>query len=52
LVIKKLNLPAKTINMTQWTELLTNIKASKEIVKIGMIGKYNDLEDAYLSLNE
>ncbi len=35
-----------------WRTLVEGIHTAREIVKIGMVGKYNDLEDAYYSLNE
>ncbi len=38
--------------MEKWVELMNNIDASSEVVRIGMIGKYVGLEDAYYSLNE
>ncbi len=42
----------KTIDMTEREHLYANIKNSEKTVTIGMIGKYNELEDAYISLNE
>ena len=41
-----------TPDMTPWQDLLVNIEKSKDILTIGMVGKYIDLEDAYYSLNE
>ena len=38
--------------MSKWESLLTNIDASKDILRIAMVGKYVGLEDAYYSLNE
>ncbi len=38
--------------MKEREHLYQNIKNSEKTVTIGMIGKYNELEDAYLSLNE
>ncbi len=37
--------------MQDWKKLIANIDASKEIIQIGMVGKYVGLEDAYYSLN-
>ncbi len=31
---------------------MEDIEASKDVLRIAMVGKYNDLEDAYFSLNE
>lgn len=42
----------RSCDLSGWRTLVENIDASTEEIRIGMIGKYNDLEDAYLSLNE
>ncbi len=39
-------------DMREWEIFLNNIDSSFEIIKIGMVGKYTELEDAYYSLNE
>lgn len=41
-----------TPDMKQWEDLVSNIQKTEDIIKIGMVGKYVDLEDAYYSLNE
>ena len=38
--------------MTEWAKVVKKIKGAKGIIKIGMAGKYNGLEDAYLSVIE
>lgn len=38
--------------MKKWENLLSNIDASKEVLRVAMVGKYVGLEDAYYSLNE
>lgn len=38
--------------MEKWEELIDNIDQSIDILMIGMVGKYTDLEDAYYSVNE
>lgn len=38
--------------MKKWEDLLANIDASNEVLRIAMVGKYVGLEDAYYSLNE
>jgi CTP synthase len=47
-----LGLPSRKCDLAKWEHLVDNISASEEILNLGMIGKYNDLEDAYYSLNE
>lgn len=51
-VIKKLNLKPKESNMKDWKKMLDKAAKSKEITKIGLVGKYTRLKDAYLSVNE
>ena len=38
--------------MAAWQDLYNHIKQSDREVRIAMVGKYVDLEDAYYSLNE
>lgn len=51
-ILEKLKLENKWFDMDEWEKLNEHINNSKEIINIGMVGKYNDLEDAYYSLNE
>ena len=39
-------------DMSKWEELIGNIEASQDVLRIAMVGKYVGLEDAYYSLNE
>lgn len=39
-------------NLTEWQELITNIKTLKDIVTVTIVGKYVSHQDAYLSLIE
>ncbi len=52
IVIKKLNLKPKESDMKDWKKMLDKANKSKEITKIGLVGKYTRLKDAYLSVNE
>lgn len=47
-----LSLPEIRCDLSKWEKLLSDIEASKTGLRIAMVGKYNDLEDAYFSLNE
>jgi len=51
-IMTALALGESKIDMKKWEELLENIDKSEEVLKIGMVGKYIELEDAYYSLNE
>ncbi|MBU1230817.1 MAG: CTP synthase [Proteobacteria bacterium] len=47
-----LKLPAKNAELDPWKELNRRIKNPKGQVRIGIIGKYVDLKEAYKSLHE
>jgi CTP synthase len=47
-----LQLPKTTTNLTTWKQFVDNIVAPKQEVHIAIIGKYAELEDAYMSVRE
>ncbi len=47
-----LNLPHLKRDLQPWQELVDRIKNPKDTVKVGIVGKYVELPDAYKSLNE
>ncbi|NMC37023.1 MAG: CTP synthase [Bacteroidales bacterium] len=52
-VLRKLNLPVETEpSLDKWKEFLTRLKNPKHSVKIGLVGKYVELPDAYKSISE
>jgi CTP synthase len=52
-VISKLHLPdRKEPNLTSWKMFLQRLKNPTSTIKIGLIGKYNELPDAYKSIYE
>ena len=51
-IIDQLGLPAGEVNWDGWRELLETVHAPKHEVTIGLVGKYIDLPDAYLSVTE
>ncbi len=52
LVIKRLGLPERMPEMTEWKEIVERIKRPKYEVDIAAIGKYLDNGDAYISIVE
>lgn len=48
----RLNLHVTKPDLRKWEDFLANIDASVDVLRIGMVGKYVGLEDAYYSLNE
>ncbi len=52
-VMSKLRLPdRREPEMKAWKSFLTKLKNPKHEVRIGLIGKYNELQDAYKSIHE
>ncbi|MDO4488813.1 MAG: CTP synthase [Eubacteriales bacterium] len=51
-VCKRLGLETKEPDLTKWTQMVERIKNAKEEVRIGLVGKYTELHDAYLSVAE
>jgi CTP synthase len=52
-VLDKLQLkPKQALNLRPWNEFLTKFKNPKHTVKIGLVGKYVELQDSYKSILE
>jgi CTP synthase len=51
-VVRRLNLPFRDVDWTEWDDLLHRVHDPQEIVRIALVGKYVDLSDAYLSVAE
>lgn len=52
ILAQKLSLGTMNFDLTAWKKGFQTIKKSKDPVKIGLAGKYNELDDAYLSVIE
>ncbi len=51
-VVRRLNLPFRDVDWTLWDDLLDRVHHPDEEVTVGLVGKYVDLPDAYLSVVE
>ncbi len=51
-IVERLELPAGEPGLDDWRALVEEIKRPKERIQIGMVGKYIELQDAYLSVRE
>jgi CTP synthase len=51
-VVRRLNLPFRDVDWTEWDDLLRRVHDPQETVRIALVGKYVDLSDAYLSVSE
>ena len=51
-VVRRLDLPFRDVNWSSWNDLLQRVHHPTHEVTIGLVGKYIDLPDAYLSVTE
>lgn len=52
-VLRKLNLPvADEPSLTEWRDFLKRLKNPKHSIRVGIVGKYVELPDAYKSISE
>ena len=51
-VVRRLGLPFRDVDWTEWDELLRRVHRPAKEVTIALVGKYIDLPDAYLSVTE
>jgi CTP synthase len=51
-LLELLNLPRYERDLSRWESLVSRVKNPKHRVRIGIVGKYVELPDAYKSLNE
>lgn len=51
-VIKKLGISCEDSDLTDWKEMLDALRNPVRTVKIAMVGKYVELQDSYISINE
>ncbi|MFT4298582.1 MAG: CTP synthase [Aeromicrobium sp.] len=51
-VVRRLDLPFRDVDWTEWDALLKRVHDPSDEVTVGLVGKYIDLPDAYLSVAE
>jgi CTP synthase len=51
-IVRRLGLPFHDVEWAEWDDLLTRVHNSSATVRVGLVGKYVDLPDAYLSVTE
>jgi len=52
LIISKLQLTASEVDLKEWSDIISRMKNTDEEIIIGLVGKYVESKDAYLSINE
>jgi CTP synthase len=51
-IAERLGLPPSSPDLQEWQQLVAQIRAEKPLVRIAVVGKYVELEDAYFSVRE
>ncbi len=51
-VMRKLGIEAPNQDLSDWEDMLFALRNPKQTVKIAMVGKYVELHDSYISVNE
>ncbi len=51
-VVRRLGLPFRDVDWTDWDQLLQRVHRPAKEVTVALVGKYVDLPDAYLSVSE
>jgi CTP synthase len=51
-IVERLNVPAAPADLDGWRELVHRSRTVKDEVVIGVVGKYVELQDAYISVRE
>ena len=51
-VVRRLGLPFRDVDWTSWDDLLRRVHHPSHEITVGLVGKYIDLPDAYLSVTE
>ena len=52
LLVRSLDLPEGTQDLTEWSDLVDRMSRLSESVPIALVGKYVDLQDSYISVKE
>ncbi len=52
IIVERLGIKARRADLSQWRQLVERIKTPHEPVKIALVGKYVELNDAYFSVRE
>ena len=51
-IVQRLSLDPKSSNMGRWRNMVQSIQNPKQVVSIGLVGKYVELKDSYQSIHE
>ena len=51
-LVSQLNLEAQRPDLSDWRKMVRRMRAVKDVLRIGVVGKYVELHDAYMSVKE
>ncbi len=51
-IAERLSLPAAAPDLSEWRALVAQIRKAKPTLRVALVGKYVELEDAYMSVRE
>ena len=51
-ILEHFHLPSRTRNLAEWKDLVERLRTGTRDVRIGVVGKYVELQDSYKSLSE
>lgn len=51
-IVERLKLSTDSPNLQRWREMIRQMRSAQKVLKIGIIGKYVELHDAYMSVKE
>jgi CTP synthase len=51
-IAERLGLPISAPDLLEWRQLVAQIRKAKPTLRVGLVGKYVELEDAYMSVRE
>jgi CTP synthase len=51
-LVEQLKLPVRTPDLEGWRKMIYRMRAATETVRVGVVGKYVELHDAYMSVKE
>jgi CTP synthase len=51
-IVERLGLPAAQPDLVEWQQMIEDINRPKPTIRIGIVGKYVELHDAYMSVRE
>ncbi len=52
LILERMKIEARKPDLYEWSRIVDSLKLDETRISVGIIGKYVELEDAYISIRE